>query len=227
MAVRAVAAPRALARPRSMDARIVAAVFVGLIGLVGNLAVLGALAPAEHDVVVAVRDLPAGATVGPNDVVRARVQVPDDVLAGLIPGDQTGQLIGQTLGERVHAHDLLARARLAGPAQTLAPDQLRVELPLRPESAVVDTLQPGDPVTVLASVQTGRADASGQAGARVVVSRARVAGVRPASSRGGLAAVLLTVSQAEALALADAQASGTLLIALAGPDPVSELERGQ
>jgi hypothetical protein len=64
MAVRAVAAPRALARPRLMDARIVAAVFVGLIGLVGNLAVLGALAPAEYDVVVAVRDLPPGPPSG-------------------------------------------------------------------------------------------------------------------------------------------------------------------
>jgi Flp pilus assembly protein CpaB len=149
------------------------------------------------------------------------------VLSGLIRGDQTDQLIGQTLAERVHAHDLFARARLAGPGQTLAPDQLRVELPLRPESAVVDTLQPGDPVTVLASTPPGRADAGGQSGAHVVVSRARVAGVRLASSRGGLAAVLLTVSQAEALALADAQASGTLLIALAGSDSGSEQGSGQ
>jgi Flp pilus assembly protein CpaB len=222
VAVRAVAA-RALAPPRQVDARIVAAVFLGLAGLIGNLGLLGALAPAEHDVVSVARDLPAGGVLGPSDLVRARVQVPDDVLAGLIPGDEASQLVGRTLVERVRAHDLLGRARLAVPGQALAPGELQVELPLRPESAVVDTLQPGDPVTVLASVPTGRADANGHAGTRVVLPRAHVAGVRPASSgggsRGGLAAVLLTISRGDAVALADAQANGTLLIALAGPEP--------
>jgi Flp pilus assembly protein CpaB len=97
-----------------------------------------------------------------------------------------------------------------------------VELPLRPESAVVDTLQPGDPVTVLATESAGKVDTNGRTGTRVILPRARVAGVRLATgsggSRGGLAAVLLTVSQDDALALADAQANGTLLIALVGPE---------
>jgi Flp pilus assembly protein CpaB len=223
MAVRAAAVPRALARPRQVDARIVAAVFLGLIGLVGNLAVLGTLAPAEHEVVVAARDLPAGATLGPGDVVRARVQVPDEVLAGLIPGDQAGQLIGRTLAERVHAHELLGQAGLAAPDLAPGPGQLQVELPMRPESAVVGTLQPGDVVTVMASLPPGKADAAGHAGAYVVVPRARVAAARPASTnsgaRGGLAAVVLTVSRDEALALTDAQANATLTIALAGTEP--------
>ena len=202
MAVSAVAVPRGLARPRSVDARIIAAVCLGLLGLVGNLGLLGVLAPAEHDVVVVAHDLPAGASLGPGDLVRARVQVPDDVLAGLVPGNQVDQLVGRTLAERVHAHDLLARARLAGATEGLAPGQVEVELPLRPETAVVDTLQPGDPVMVLATLGAGKAETSGGSG-----------------TRGGLAAVLLVVSENEAVALADAQASGTLLIALAGPEP--------
>jgi Flp pilus assembly protein CpaB len=174
-------------------------------------------------VVIAARDLPAGAVLGPNDLVRARVQVPEDVLDGLIPGDDASQLVGRTLVERVHAHDLLVRARLAGPGQALAPRELQVELPLRSESAVVDTLQPGDPLTILASLPAGKADTAGHTGTRVLLPRAHVAGVRLAASgggsRGGLAAVLLTVSRDEAVALADAHASGTLLIALAGPEP--------
>ena len=51
--------------------------------------------------VIAARDLPAGAVLGPNDLVRARVQVPEDVLDGLIPGDDASQLVGRTLVERV------------------------------------------------------------------------------------------------------------------------------
>ena len=45
---------------------------LGLAGLIGNLGLLGVLAPAEHEVVVAARDLQPGAALGPSDLVRPR-----------------------------------------------------------------------------------------------------------------------------------------------------------
>lgn len=223
MAVRAVAVPRAVRRPRELDWRLIAGAVTALLGVAGVLSVLATLVPEDRTVVVAAHELVPGSTIGPGDLTVAHVRLPDGLAAQAFSERQLPTLVGHQVSEPVHGQELVTRARLATAHGALVAGQVQLRLPLKPDSAVVEDLQPGDPVTILGTISQGKA----AAGTHAVVPRALVAGVQRANPSSGaasssagapLSAVTITVTQQEATAVADARANGELTILLAGPE---------
>ena len=223
MTLSAVAAPRAVPRrPREIDWRLIAGGVTALIGVVGVLIVVTTLVPEERTVAVAARELAPGSTISSTDLTVARVRLPDGMAAQTVGEPQLGTLVGRQVREPIHAQELVTRTRLSAPQTTLGPGQVEVRLPLKPDAAVPDDLQAGDPVTILGTIAQGRAGS----GTRVLVQRAAVVSVRrdpqvgatgPSSTRP-LSALTVVVSEQEAEALADARANGELTVLLAGPE---------
>lgn len=182
----------------------------GLVALAGVLVVAPRRGPAGSvvPVVVAGRDLPAGAVLRPGDVRRkslALADAPDGALSAAVP--LAGRVVagavrrGEVLtGVRLVGDELVRR--LAGPRASAVPVRLA-------DSAVADFVGPGatvdvvtadpdrGPVMVLASravVVTVRRDASGEAGRGTLLLVALPAEVATkvagASLRGGITVTL-------------------------------------
>lgn len=65
-----------------------------------------------REVVVAVREVPAGATISAADLATARVTVSDATYRAAVPASDLAAMIGQTAVERVHAGQIVVRAQL-------------------------------------------------------------------------------------------------------------------
>jgi Flp pilus assembly protein CpaB len=183
-------------------------------------------------VLIATHDLPAGATLSNADLGVAYVRVDDAVYRAALPADSLSTLVGRQLGEPIHAQQMLARAQIADQFG-LAPDQVAITVPARPDSAVDGKLRPGDAVQVLVTV----ADKThNEAHARQVLERAQVFDVGrdvPLSSsgnsssdstntvRGTITSITLAVTADEARQLAEARRTGELDIMLLPPADAS------
>jgi Flp pilus assembly protein CpaB len=122
MAVATLSTARAFRRPRRADPRALVGVFLTLAALGGSVAFWVSTTDSRA-VLIAARDLPAGATLRRSDVNVAYVRVDDVVYRAALPADLLDSLVGQRLGEPMHADQLLARAQLAD-QPSLAPDQV-------------------------------------------------------------------------------------------------------
>jgi Flp pilus assembly protein CpaB len=152
MVVTAVAAPRPVRRPREIDWRLIAGGVTALIGVVGVLVVVMTLVPEERTVVVAAHELAPGTTIGPTDLSAARVRLPEGLAAQTVPEPELSALVGRQVREPIHAQEMVTRTRLSAPHAALGVGQVQVRLPLKPDAAVPDDLQPGDPVTILGTI---------------------------------------------------------------------------
>jgi Flp pilus assembly protein CpaB len=150
MAVATLSPTRALHRPRRADPRAIVGVFLTLAALAGSVA-FWVSATEARPVLVAARDLPAGATLSASDLGIAYIRADDAVYHAALPSDMLESLVGRQLGEPIHAQQVLARAQLAD-RFGLAPDQVAITIPARPDSAVDGRLRPGDSVQVLVTV---------------------------------------------------------------------------
>jgi Flp pilus assembly protein CpaB len=223
MALRALPQRRPLTAPRQLDRRLVFGALLCVIGVVGVLNLVGMAGPQDRTVVIAGRDLPAGQVLQASDLSTAHVRIPDAMAQQTWSSDELSSLVGRQLGLPVAAESLIGPAQLAAPDSVLAPDQVVDQIPLKPDSAVVDRIQKGDTVTILVSIPDGKPNA----GTRTVVPRANVARVGRDSARAGGASaasqvpltsvdVVLTLDQASDVA--DARTNGELTILLAGPE---------
>lgn len=120
-------------------------------------------------VVIAARDLPVGAILGPNDLLIASARLDDSVYAAAIPAAEAAALIGRPLGEPVHARQVLVRAQLAS-GLILGPDQEALTIPVKPENAAGGRLRPGDAVRVRVTIDKGKPTSKTE----VVIDRAIV-----------------------------------------------------
>jgi Flp pilus assembly protein CpaB len=180
-------------------------------------------------VLVATRDLPAGATLRRSDLSVAYVRMDDALLAAAEPADTLDALVGRQLSEPVHADQVLVRAQLSEHAG-LAPDQVAITIPARADSAVGGRLRPGDPVQVLVTTVD---KSKGEARTRVVLDRASVFDVGRDQSgtssgadaervgRGPMSSVTLTVTAEQARQLAEARRGGELDVVLLPPAPMA------
>ena len=221
MALRALPQRRPLLVPRQLDRRLV---FGGLLCVIGVVGVLDLVVPGPQDrtVVVAAHDLQAGQVLQASDLSTAQVRIPESMASQTASGDELSSLLGRQVGQRIPAQSLVEPAELTAPDAVLGPEQRIERIPLKPDSAAVDRIQPGDVVTILASIPSGKANA----GTRTVVPRATVASVGRDPTRAGAASsntrppltsldVVLTLDQASDVA--EARTNGELTVLLAGP----------
>src|ERR1700716_969956 len=150
MAVATLNSARALRRPRRADPRALIGIFLTLAALAGSVAFWVGASDARP-ILIAARDLPAGATLRSSDLTVAYVRMDDSVYRAALPSDALDSLVGRQLGEPIHAQQVLARAQVAS-KPGLAADQVAITIPARPESAVDGRLRPGDTVQVLVTV---------------------------------------------------------------------------
>jgi Flp pilus assembly protein CpaB len=230
MAVATLSPARALRRPRRADPRALIGIFLTLAALAGSVAFWVSTSD-SRPVLIATRDLPAGATLHTADLSVAYVRMDDTVYSAALPADALDSLVGRELGEPVHTQQILARAQVADHLG-LAPDQVAITIPAKPESAVDGRLRPGDVVQVLVTV-TDKVR-NNEAHTRQVLAHAQVFEVgrdQPVSSsssasdtdgvtRGSIASVTLAVTADEARQLAEARHTGDLDVLLLPPPAV-------
>jgi Flp pilus assembly protein CpaB len=227
MAVATLSTARALRRPHRADPRALVGIFLTLAALAGSVA-FWVSATDARPVLIATRDLPAGSTLRGSDVTTADVRLDEAVYRAAVPADALDTVIGRRIGEPIHVDQVLARAQLADQLG-LAPDQVAITIPARPDSAVDGRLRPGDAVQVLVTVtDKGRGEVHTQA----VLERAQVfevgrdqslATTTSASSSsadraaGAITSLTLAVSADQARQLAQARRSGDLDVVLLPP----------
>ena len=216
---------RALRRPRRTDPRALIGLFLTLAALAGSIS-FWVTNSESRPVLVATRDLPIGATVRAGDVTIAYVRMDDNLYRAALPADTLDSLVGRQLGEPIHAQQVLARAQLAD-RLGLAPDQVAITIPAKPDSAVDGRLQPGDAVQVLVTVVD---KARQEAHTRLVLDRVQVYSVGREQSfgsssssgttdhdsfgRGAISTVTLAVSPDQARQVAEARRIGELDVVL-------------
>jgi Flp pilus assembly protein CpaB len=213
---------RALRRPLRLDVRALVGILLMLVAIGGSIAVW----TTEQDtraVLVVARELPAGATLTPGDLIVSRARLDDAIYQATLPASALNSVVGRQLAEPAHANQLLSRAQLSS-RPTLAADQLVVAIPVTPESSAGGRIRAGDAVQVLST------STKGDMTTRVIIPRATVydAGSEDEQSDRGSSSQLgvsdsapawltLIVDQQQAVQLTQARWSGELNVALLPP----------
>jgi len=216
---------RALRRPRHLDLRAVLGLLLLLVAIAGSVAFWSA-SSATQAVVVATRELPAGATVSQGDLAVARVRVDGAIYQQTVPATDLGNLVGKQLTEPIHLDQILVWPQLSSHLP-LAGDQMAFTIPVTADTAAGGRIRPRDIVEVL--VTTGKGTSSPRSA--VVLARATVYDVGYGgtvttintsgsaltggpSDPGAISWVTLIVTQQQALQLAQAKWAGQLDVAL-------------
>ncbi|MBA3367562.1 MAG: Flp pilus assembly protein CpaB [Geodermatophilaceae bacterium] len=169
--------------------------------------------PPQSTVLVAAQDLPAGRTIGTDDLrsaERTSAQLPDGALT---PGMD---VVGRVVTGSVRRGEVMTDRRLLGPGLSASLDAGVVASPVRLVDLEVSALlRPGDRVDILAAVQDAPSATVVAAGVVVLaVPLAESEDSRPAEPIG---LVVVAVDQDTAARLAAAAASGRLTATLLPP----------
>ena len=229
MAVTALSPARAIRRPRRADPRALIGVFLTLAALAGSVA-FWVTASEARPVVVATRDLPAGATLQNSDLTVAYVRMDDALYRAATPSEMLDSLVGRQLAEPMHAQQVLARAQLEDHSG-LGRDQVAITIPAHPDTAVDGRIRAGDQVQILVTVTDKNVS---EAHTRLVLARAQVFEVgreqgfgassttsaesADANAHGSISSITLALSPEDARSLAAARRSGDLDVLLLPPE---------
>jgi Flp pilus assembly protein CpaB len=220
-----------------VDPRALIGVFLTLAALAGSVAFWVGSSDARP-VLVATRDLPAGATLRNSDFATAYVRMDESLYRAALPADALDSLVGKQIAEPLHAQQVLARAQVTSRVG-LAPDQVAMTIPARPESAVNGRLRAGDAVQVLLTVadktrseahtrtvleravvfEVGRDQSFGSSGSTTTTST--FSSDSDGLPRGAIASVTLALTADQARQLAEARRSGELDVLLLPPAEVT------
>jgi Flp pilus assembly protein CpaB len=218
---------RALRPPRRIDWRAIGGIILLLVATGGSIGFWSATSD-TRTVVIASRDLPAGARPTAADFAVARVRVDDAIYQAAIPANELASLVGQQLGEPVHAQEILARAEFS-PRPALGPNQVALTIAISPETAVGGRILPGDTVAILLTANKGKPDEQ----TTVVLPRATVYDVGydqqtavvnaesagQASTPGSVRWLTLALSVPDAIKTTQAKYAGEIDVALVPPQP--------
>ena len=230
VAVTALSPARALRRPRHLDLRAVLGVVLMLFTIAGSMVVWSALSDTRA-VLVATRDVPAGAVLSSGDVSITHLRLDDSIYQAAVPADNVAALVGKQLAEPVHAHQILVQSQL-NPRAALAAGQVAMTIAMTAENAGGGEIRAGDSVEVFQTINKGKPDSK----TAVVLPRVVVYSVgydqqSTVSNSGGstsgtaptgvLKSVTLAVSQDQAAALALAKWNSDLDLVLLPPQQPS------
>lgn len=206
--------PRAVARSRRIDLRVVVGL---LLFLAGILATSGIIRQANErsTVLVAAANLEAGHALQPGDLQVAEIGLGAGVAS--IDADELDALSGRVLAGPVESGQILSPSTIAaGPP--LDADEVAISVAVPPAHAVGGTLQSGNRVAVLATREPERALAR----TTVLLSGVRVIAVLHPEGAGAdpSLTVTLAVSTDDAAAIAQAANSGVIDLVLlpGGPE---------
>lgn len=206
--------PRAVARSRRIDLRVVVGI---LLFLAGILATSGIIREANErsTVLVAAANLEAGHALRPDDLRVAEIGLGAGVAS--IDADELDVLSGRVLAGPVEAGQILSPATIAaGPP--LDTNEVAISVAVPPAHAVGGALQSGNRVAVLATREPERPFAR----TTVLLSGVRVIAVRHPEGAGAdpSLTVTLAVSTDDAAAVAQAANSGVIDLVLlpGGPE---------
>ena len=222
MSSMALSPTRVLRRPRRLDWRALFGLFLLLVATGGSITFWSASSDTRA-VLVANRDLPAGATLDASDLAVARVRVDNSVYQAALPASDLAGLVGKQLAEPVHAQQILVRAQLSTRPK-LGPDQMALTVAISPETAVGGQVRVGDAVQVMLTTDKGKPDAH----TTVVLPKVTVYDVgydqqttvinTEAANRSGAQGTIkwltLIVTEDQAVQLAQAKWAGELDVAL-------------
>jgi Flp pilus assembly protein CpaB len=222
MAVGALSPARAIHPPRRLPVRAAVGMLLAVSTVLGGLAYWQSFSDTRA-VLVALHDLPAGATVQAADLGVSKMRVDDDIYGAAIPADGLASTVGKQLAAPVYAHQVLARAQLSQ-QPPIAAGQVAFTIPVSATTADATRIRPGSWVAVYATTNKGQPNAK----TTLVVARALVYDVGydqrvtfvgnadPSRAAGGpISSVTLVVGQDDqAPALSAARWSGDLDVAL-------------
>jgi Flp pilus assembly protein CpaB len=220
VAVATLSPTRALREPRRLNVRALTGLFLALAAFAGSVAFWTVVSD-TRPVLVATRDLPAGATLVASDLAVARVRLDEALYAAALPAAAQAELVGRPLAHPLHRDQLLVRAQLSA-RPPLAAGQVALPISVDAASAAGGRVRPGDVVRVLVTTDKGKPESRTSVvleGAPVhdvgYEQRAAVVGGEPdRAARGPLSSLTLAVTPEEALRLAHARHNGAIDVAL-------------
>jgi Flp pilus assembly protein CpaB len=206
MAVETLVSPAAT-RVRKVDLRIVAGVFLMILAIAANSALIRK-AQDRTAVLVAAKAIQPGEVISASDLREADVSV----AAGLdfLPASASGSLIGQVATEPITPGELIGRGSLAK-IPPLPAGFVAMSAALKPERAAAGDLRPGDRVAVITSTSPDHPDAR----TTILLTDVEVlSSRRTRTSEGDGVIVVLKIRLEEARSIAEAQAAGTIQLVL-------------
>lgn len=202
------ALPRAIARTRRIDLRVVVGL---LLFIVGILATSGLVRQAKErtPVLVATRQLEAGETLRSEDMRVAELGLGSGV--AIISAHELDAVVGQVLTAPLEAGQVLAPGAVAS-GQSLAAGQVAVSVAVAPSHAAGGSLRAGDRVMLLGTTEPDRPTAR----TTVLLSEVEVIAVGREDGPGAdpNLTVTLAVSADDASSVVQAANSGVLDLVL-------------
>ncbi len=202
------ALPRAVARTRRIDMRVVLGLLLFMVGILATSALIRQ-AQQRTPVLVATRALEPGHTIQEGDLRAAEVGLSPGVAS--VPAEELGLVEGQVLAAHVEEGQIVTPGAVsAGPS--VSAGQVALSVGVTPQHAAGGSLRSGDRLQLLATEDPDRPTA------RTSVLLSEVEVVAVTQEQGPAADPLLTVTLAvdsdDAAAVAQAANSGVLDLAL-------------
>jgi Flp pilus assembly protein CpaB len=225
MATATLSSTRVKRRPRHLDLRAVFGLLLLLVAIAGSVAFWSS-SSATQAVVIATRELPAGATLSAGDLAIARVRVTGAIYGRTVPATGLGNLIGKQVTEPLHVDQILVWPQVSNHLP-LAPDQMAFTVPVTPDTAAGGRIRAGDVVEVLVTTGKGTPNLRssvvlprvsvydvGYGDTMTTISTSGSATTGSTANGGAISWLTLIVTQQQGLQLAQAKWAGQLDVAL-------------
>lgn len=204
------AIPRAHARLRRLDLRVVVGIVLMLVAVVGGSSLIRS-AQERTPILLAAGTVQPGEVIEASDLRVAELSLPAGV--AYLPASMKGEIVGRVAAEPLSDGKVLGPGSVSETAP-LAPGTVAVTLLLPAESAVGGDIRAGDRVAVIASPGPDQAAADASP-TTILFTEIPVLSVRQASTAEGQGLlVTLTLRLEEARALAEAKSRGRVDLAL-------------
>jgi Flp pilus assembly protein CpaB len=205
------AIPRAHARLRKLDLRVVVGILLMLVAVLGGASLIRS-AQERTPVLLAAGTVQPGEVIEASDLRVAEVSLPAGV--AYLPASMRGEIVGRVAAEPLSDGKVLSPGSISQSAP-LAPGTVAITLLLPAESALGGDLRAGDRVAVISSPGPDQAAAGEATPTTILFTEVPVLSVRQASTAEGQGLlVTLTLRLEEARALAEARARGRVDLAL-------------